>query len=71
MKIYITMTGMSRWAEINSLWAAVRNHEYVPDKIYLFKTVQRSDDAAVITSCFKQLLAEWEEGDHHRGDTDF
>jgi hypothetical protein len=59
MKIYITMTGMSRWAEINSLWAAVRNHEYIPDKIYLFKTDQRSDDAAVITSCFRQLLAEY------------
>lgn len=59
MKIYITMTGMSRWAVINSIWAAVRRHEYVPDKIYLFKTDRRDDDAAVITTCMKQLLAEY------------
>lgn len=59
MKIYITMTGMSRWAEINSIWAAVRSHEYVPDKIYLFTTDRRSNDAKVIIDCFRQLLAEY------------
>lgn len=59
MRIYITMTGMSRWAVINSIWAAVRRHEYVPDKIYLFKTERRSDDAGIIIDCFKELLAEY------------
>jgi len=59
LRIYITMTGMSRWAEINSLWAAVRHHEYIPDKIYLFKTESRDGDASTIVSCFRLLLAEY------------
>lgn len=59
MKIYITMTGMSRWAEINSFWAALRHHEYIPDKIYLFETERRAGDAAELIECFKLLLAEY------------
>jgi len=59
MRIYITMTGMSRWAVINSIWAAVRHQEYVPDKIYLFKTDQRRDDAPIIIECINLLLSEY------------
>jgi len=50
------MTGMSRWAEINSLWAAIRHHEFVPEKIYLFKTQARNSDAEILVKCFNILL---------------
>ena len=59
MRIYLTMTGMSRWAEINSLWAALRHHEYIPDRIYLFETERRSGDAKELIECFRLLLAEY------------
>jgi len=59
LRIYITMTGLSRWAEVNSLWAALRHHEYIPDKIYLFKTIARGSDADSLIQCFRLLLDEY------------
>jgi len=50
-KIYITMTGMSKWPVLNSLWAAICCDDYFPDRIYLFVTRGKEDDG--------QLLAEW------------
>ena len=35
MKAYITMTGRSDWAVLNSLWAAIKEKNYVPEKVYI------------------------------------
>ena len=35
MKVYITMTGRSDWAVLNSLWAAIKEKRYVPEKVYI------------------------------------
>lgn len=50
-KIFITMTGVSKWPVLNSLWAAMCCKEYVPDKVYMFVTRGREKDA--------DLLCEW------------
>lgn len=50
-KVYITMTGVSKWPVLNSLWAAICCNDYFPDRIYLFVTRGRESDG--------QLLAEW------------
>jgi hypothetical protein len=50
-KVYITMTGISRWPVLNSLWAAICCKGYSPDKIYLFVTKGRELDA--------EELSEW------------
>jgi hypothetical protein len=35
-RVYITMTGISKWPVLNALWAAICCRGYVPDKIFLF-----------------------------------
>jgi hypothetical protein len=51
LKVYITMTGISRWPVLNSLWAAICCKGYAPDRIYLFITRGREGDA--------RTLADW------------
>jgi len=50
-KVYITMTGVSKWPVLNSLWAAICCKGYLPDRIYMFVTKGRETDS--------QLLAHW------------
>jgi len=50
-RVYITMTGVSKWPVLNSLWAAICCKGYVPDKVYIFVTKGRERDA--------DLLCEW------------
>lgn len=38
LKVYITLAGAAEWALINSLWASVREQNYVPDKVYICST---------------------------------
>jgi hypothetical protein len=47
-KVYITMTGVSRWPVLNGLWAAMCRG-YVPDRLYLFVTQGRERDGEVLT----------------------
>lgn len=74
LKVYITMTGISKWPVLNSLWAAVCCKEYLPDKIYLFVTRGREGDArtladwiATLTDSYgkrvEPILKEIDEGD--------
>jgi hypothetical protein len=55
-KVFITMTGISRWPVINSLWAAVCCKGYVPDRIYLFVTRGREQDAHALAEWINLLL---------------
>jgi len=50
-RVYITMTGVSKWPVLNSLWAAICCKGYLPDRIYMFVTKGREADS--------QLLAHW------------
>jgi len=44
-KVYITMTGISKWPVLNALWAAICCKGYMPDKIYLFTARGRLEEA--------------------------
>jgi hypothetical protein len=55
-KIYITMTGISRWPVLNSLWAAVCCKGYLPDRVYLFVTRGREQDANALSEWIGILL---------------
>ncbi len=35
MKVLITLLGRSGWGMFNSVWAMIRTHDYVPEKIYI------------------------------------
>lgn len=59
MKVYITMTGLSDWAIFNSLWAAIRLREYIPDRIYVFSNRKRKKQAELAKKRFTVLLKEY------------
>ena len=50
-RVFITMTGVSKWPVLNSLWAAICCNDFLPDRIYLFVTMGRERDG--------EILAEW------------
>ena len=55
-KTYITMTGISKWPVLNSLWAAVCCKGYVPDRVYLFVTRGREKEAQVLSGWIEGLM---------------
>jgi hypothetical protein len=59
MKVYITMVGLSDWAIFNSLWAAIRIRNYLPDKIYIFSIKKRRAQADLARKRFGILLKEY------------
>ena len=56
-RIYITMTGVSMWPVLNSLWAAICCKKFLPDKIYLFATKGREREAEILSKWIR-ILAE-------------
>ena len=50
------MTGISRWPVLNSLWAAICCRGFVPDKIHLFVTRGREQDAQALAAWIRILL---------------
>jgi hypothetical protein len=59
MKVYITMTGLSDWAIFNSLWAAIRLRNYLPERIYIFNIKKRRKQAELAKHRFRVLLKEY------------
>jgi len=55
-RVYITMTGMSMWPVLNSLWAAICCKKFLPDRIYLFVTRGREREAEVLSEWIKILV---------------
>ncbi len=55
LKVYMTMTGISRWPVLNGLWAAVCKG-YVPDRVYIFVTQGRERDGEVLSGWITTLL---------------
>jgi len=50
------MTGISKWPVLNSLWAAICCKGFVPDKIYLFVTRGREQEAQALAMWIRILL---------------
>ena len=50
------MTGISKWPVLNSLWAAICCKGFVPDKIYLFATRGREQEAQALAPWIRILL---------------
>jgi hypothetical protein len=55
-RIYITMTGISKWPVLNSLWAAMCCKKYVPDKVYLFVTRGREAEGEALADWIRTLV---------------
>lgn len=53
-KVYVTMTGVSRWAVLNGLWAAMCKG-YVPDRVHLFVTRGREKDGEVLSGWMRTV----------------
>jgi hypothetical protein len=43
------MTGISKWAVINGIWAAARQLQYVPDKVYLINRIGNQGEGELLT----------------------
>jgi hypothetical protein len=56
MKVLITMMGPSIWGLFNSVWAGIRESNYLPDKVYLLAA--ESDDSDMGKSMLRILLQE-------------
>ncbi len=54
-RVYITMTGISRWPVLNSLWAAICCKGFVPDRVYLFVTRGREREAGELARWIRLL----------------
>ncbi len=55
-RVYITMTGISRWPVLNSLWAAISVKGFVPDRIYMFSTRGKEIEAEQLCSWITSLM---------------
>ena len=64
MKVLITLLGRSGWGLFNSVWAMIRTHEYVPEKIYIITDGCQMPLAEQVRMMLAVLLAEYEE--HHQ-----
>ncbi|UCF07969.1 MAG: hypothetical protein JSW28_10070 [Thermoplasmata archaeon] len=59
MNVYITMTGLSDKAILNSLWAVIRLRKYIPERIYIFTIGKRKRQAELAKRRFRVLLREY------------
>ncbi|HDP96302.1 MAG TPA: hypothetical protein ENN25_01225 [Euryarchaeota archaeon] len=55
-KVYFTVTGISKWAVINGLWAAIRHKDFLPDKVVIIVTSGHENDAGEIMGWMDTLL---------------
>jgi hypothetical protein len=63
MKVLITLLGRSGWGLFNSVWAMIRTHDYVPEKVYLITDGCQMPLAEQVGKMLEVLLGEYEE--HH------
>ena len=53
---YLTLCGPSEWATFNSMWAVLKHHSYVPDKIYIFSFEEDKERAELSKNRLRILL---------------
>jgi hypothetical protein len=63
MKVLITLLGRSGWGLFNSVWAMIRTHDYVPERIYIVTDSCQMPLAEQVRTMLAVLLTEYEE--HH------
>jgi hypothetical protein len=63
MKVLITLLGRSGWGLFNSVWAMIRTHDYVPEKVYLITDGCQMPVAEQVRTMLIVLLGEY--GQHH------
>jgi hypothetical protein len=61
MKVLITLLGRSGWGLFNSVWAMIRTHDYVPEKVYLITDDCQMPVAEQVRTMLEVLLGEYEE----------
>ena len=63
MRVLITLLGRSGWGLFNSVWAMIRTHDYVPEKVYLITDGCQMPVAEQVGTMLAVLLTEY--GEHH------
>ena len=63
MNVLITLLGRSGWGLFNSVWAMIRTHDYVPEKVYIITDGCQMPLAEQVRTMLATLLAEY--GEHH------
>jgi hypothetical protein len=61
MKVLVTLLGRSGWSLFNSVWAMVRGHDFVPDRIYILSEGCQMPLAEQVRTMLSVLLDEYEE----------
>ncbi|MEM2943226.1 MAG: hypothetical protein QW083_00495 [Methanomassiliicoccales archaeon] len=56
MKVLIMMTGRSVWGGFNSVWAMIRNYNFIPQLIYILTTEEEQEQAAVLEKLLPNLV---------------
>ena len=55
-RVLITITGISKWAVINGIWAAARRKQFVPDKVYLVNRIGNKDEGELLSKWIETYL---------------
>jgi hypothetical protein len=63
MNVLITLLGRSGWVLFNSVWAMIRTHDYVPEKVYIITDGCQMAVAEQVRTMLEVLLEEYE--GHH------
>jgi len=59
LNAYITMTSISKWAMLNALWSAIRDHDFKPSRIYMLITPEHEAEGIQASHLFEILLQEY------------
>ena len=58
-KVYITVTGISKWAVLNSLWGAIHLKGFIPDKVYVLVCREAKSYLPELSKWLKMLLVSY------------
>jgi len=59
MKVLITLMGPSLWGMFNSIWAMIRHHDYIPDRIYILGREKDGGDFEKARDMIVPLITEY------------
>ncbi|MFW6040882.1 MAG: hypothetical protein ACOC85_03500 [Thermoplasmatota archaeon] len=60
MRKYITLVGRSYWSTLNSLWAVLKNREFIPDEVFLITDKSFKENAEILKKDIKILLTNYD-----------
>ena len=55
-RVLITITGISRWAVVNGIWAMIRHRDYIPDKVYLVNRIGNEAEGERLMESIRFLI---------------